>query len=81
MKGAVFQPELIELMKSILDEAAATLPKAERTSTAKAEIAAGILDCAARGERDPTALKSAALSAVTQCTHYSHDISESRRAV
>ncbi len=81
MKGAVFQPELIELMKSILDEATATLPEASRTSTVKAEIAAGILACAATGERDPIALKSAALSAVTNCTHYSHNISETRRAI
>jgi hypothetical protein len=81
MKGAVFQPELIELMKSILDEATATLPEAKRTSTVKAELASGILACAAKGERDPTVLKSAALSAVKYCTHYSHNISETRRAV
>ena len=30
--GAVFQPELIELMKAVLDDAAATLPEAKRTS-------------------------------------------------
>lgn len=81
MKGAVFQPELIELMRSILDEATATLPEAMRISTVKAELAAGILACAAEGERDPAVLKSAALSAVTSCTHYSHNISEARRAV
>ena len=81
MKGAVFQPELIELMRSILDEATAALPEGMRTSTVKAEIAAGILACAADGERNPAALKSAALSAVTYCTHYSHNISETRRAV
>jgi hypothetical protein len=79
--GAVFQPELIALMKSVLEEAVATLPEARRTSTIKAEIASGILACAARGERDPIALKSAALSAVMDCTHYSHDISPQRRAV
>jgi hypothetical protein len=81
MKGAVFQPELIELMKSVLDEATATLPEAKQTSTVKAELAAGILACAANGERDPVVLKSAALSAVASCTHYSHNISETRRAV
>jgi len=37
--GAVFQPELIELMKAVLDDAAAMLPEAKRTSTMKAEIA------------------------------------------
>jgi hypothetical protein len=79
--GAVFQPELIELMKAVLDDATATLPEAKRTSTMKVEIASHILACAAKGERDPIALKMAALLAVVECTHYSHDISPERRAV
>jgi len=79
--GAVFQPELIELMRAVLDDAAAMLPEAKRTSTMKAEIASLILACAAKGERDPIALKTAALLAVVECTHYSHDISPERRAV
>jgi hypothetical protein len=76
--GAVFQPELIELMKAVLDDAAAMLPEA---TTMKAEIASHILAYAAKGERNPTALKIAALSAVVECSHYSHDISPERRAV
>jgi hypothetical protein len=72
---------LIELMRSVLEEAAATLPEAKRTSTMKAEIASQILACAAKGERNPTALKMAALLAVVECSHYSHDISPERRAV
>jgi hypothetical protein len=79
--GAVFQPELIELMKAVLDAATAMLPEAKRTSAMKAEIASQILACAAKGERDPIALKNSALLAVVQCTHYSHDISPERRAV
>jgi hypothetical protein len=79
--GAVFQPELIELMKSVLDDVTAMLPEAKRTSAMKAEIASQILACAAKGERDPVALKVAALLAVVECTHYSHDISPERRAV
>ena len=81
--GAVFQPELIELMKAVLDDATAMLPEAKRTSTMKAEIASQILAYAAKGERDPVALKMAALLglAVVECTHYSHDISPERRAV
>jgi hypothetical protein len=63
MTGAVFQPELIKLMQSVLDDATATLA------------------CAAKGERDPIVLRSAALSAVKDRTRYSHDISEHRRAV
>ena len=79
--GAVFQPELIELMKAVLDAATAMLPEAKRTSVMKAELASQILACAAKGERDPIALKNSALLAVVQCTHYSHDISPARRAV
>jgi hypothetical protein len=79
--AGVFQPELIELMKAVLDDATAMLPEAKRTSTMKAEIASHILACAAKGERDPTALKLDALLAVVDCTHYSHDISPERRAV
>ena len=81
MTGAVFQPELIELMKVVLDDATMTLPEAKRTSAMKAEIASHILACAAKGERNPTALKVAALLAVVDSTHYSHDISPERRAV
>jgi hypothetical protein len=79
--GAVFQPELIKLMRAVLDDATAILPEAKRTSTMKAEIASNILACAAKGERDPIALRMAALSAIMECTHYSHDISPERRAV
>jgi hypothetical protein len=79
--GAVFQPELIELMKAVLDDAAATLPEAKRTSAMKAEIASQILACAAKGERDPIKLKNSALLSIVECTHYSHDISPERRAV
>jgi hypothetical protein len=81
MTGAVFQPELISLMKSVLDEATAALPEAKRTSTVKADMASVILAHAAKGERDPIALKAAALSTIVDCTHYSHDISQNRRAV
>jgi hypothetical protein len=80
-RGAVFAPELIELMKSVLDDATATLPEAKRTSAMQAEIASHILACAAKGERDPVNLKMAALLAVVECSHYSHDLSPERRAV
>ena len=79
--GAVFQPELIQLMKSVLDDAAATLPESRRTSTMMAEMASQILACAANGERNPETLKNAALLAVVECSHYSHNISPERRVV
>ena len=81
MTGAAFQPELIELMRSVLDEASALLPEAKRTSTVKADIASHILACAAKGERDPVMLRAAALSAIVECSRYSHDVSENRRAI
>ena len=80
-KGTVFRPELIELMRSVLDDATAMLPEAKRTSSMKAEIASHILASAANGERDAIALKATALSAVVECTHYSHDISPACREV
>jgi hypothetical protein len=81
--GAVFQPELklIKLMKAVLDDAAATLPESNRTSTMMAEMASQILACAAKGERDPVILKVAALLVVVECSRYSYDISPERRAV
>jgi hypothetical protein len=79
--GAVFPPDLIKLMKAVLEDATATLPEAKRTSTMKAEIASQILACAAKGQRNPVALRTAALLAVVECSHYSHDISPERRAV
>ena len=79
--GAVFQPELIKLMKAVLDEAAATLPKSKRTSTMMAEMASRILGCAAKGERDPAALKIAALLVAFECSHDPHDTLPERRAV
>jgi hypothetical protein len=79
--GSVYQPELIDLMRAVLDDVTATLPEAKRTSAMKAEIASQILASAARGERNPATLKIAALSAIVECSHYSHDISPERRAV
>jgi hypothetical protein len=77
----VFQPEEIKQMTAVLDDAMAVLPVAKRTSSMKAEIASHILTCVAKGERDKVALKKAALLAVVQCAHYSHDTSPERRAV
>jgi hypothetical protein len=80
-KGAVFQPELIQLMKAVLDDVVAALPESKRTSARMADMAAQILACAAKGERDPAILKRAALLFLVECSHYSHDISPERRAV
>jgi hypothetical protein len=59
--GTGYQPDEIKLMRSALDEAAITLPEAERTSAMKAKLASRILAAAAKGERDPNKLRIAAL--------------------
>jgi hypothetical protein len=79
--GAVFQPELIDLMRAVLDDTTAILPQAKRTSVLKAEIASRILACAADGERDEKVLRAVALSAIVEGSHYSHDIPPERRVV
>lgn len=52
---------MIVLMKLVLNDVTAMLPEAKPTSTTKVEIASYILACAARGERNPAALKAAAV--------------------
>jgi hypothetical protein len=59
--GTVFEPDLIDLMNSALDEAATILPRTKRTAAKKVKLASRILAAAAKGERDPTQLRIAAL--------------------
>jgi hypothetical protein len=76
-----FPSELIALMKSVLDDATASLSEARRTSAIQAEMACTILAAACKGERNPQVLKSLAIEGLVDCSHYSHDISPERRAV
>ena len=64
--GASYQPELIELMKTALEEATNILPLDKRTSAMKVTLASRILSAAARGVRDPTQLKIAALMEIEE---------------
>lgn len=80
-RGAVFPPDVIELMKAVLEEATAALPEARRTSAIKAEMACAILAAAGKGERDAHALRTLAIASLVDCSHYSHDISPERRVV
>jgi hypothetical protein len=64
--GASYQPELIELMKTALDEAASLLPEAKRTSAMKVKLASRILSAAAQGVRDPMQLRAAALMEIKE---------------
>jgi hypothetical protein len=70
--GAVYQPELIELMKTALDEAASALPVAEQTSAMRVKLASRILCAAAQGVRDPTLLRVAALLEIEGELHQSY---------
>ena len=64
--GSSYQPELIELMKTALDEAAGILPRVKRTRDMKATLASRILSAAARGVRDPIKLRMAALMEIEE---------------
>ena len=80
-RGAVFPPDVIQLMKAVLEGATAALPEAKRTSAIKAEMACSILAAAAKGERNPEVLRTLAITGLVDRSHYSHDISPERRAV
>jgi hypothetical protein len=62
--GASFDTETVALMRAVLREAAAKLPKHLRTSSVKIELAELILQSAARGERDPGRMGTLALIGV-----------------
>ena len=81
LQGAVFSPDLITLMRSVLEDAATPLPEAKRTSAVKAEMACAILAAAGKGERNPEALRKLAVESLVECSYYSHDISSERRAI
>jgi hypothetical protein len=79
--GAYYSPEIIQLMKAVLEDATAALPEAKRTSAIKAEMACCILAAAGKGERNPDVLRMLAVGSLVERSHYSHDISPERRAI
>ena len=79
--GAVFPPDVIALMRTVLESATAALPEAKRTSAIKAEMACSILAAAAKGERNPDVLQTLAVASLVECSHYSNDISPERRVI
>jgi hypothetical protein len=58
---AVYYPEELKLLGSILDEIVRSLPPNLRTPYNRAALAQNILACASTGERDPDELRRAAL--------------------
>ena len=60
-RGGSYDPETIEVLRSALDEAWASLSSARQSLTSKTALAERILRLAATGERDPIRLRTAAL--------------------
>jgi len=63
-QGTVFDPETIDLMRSVLDAAWASLLPEQQASMSQTILAERILRAVARGERDPTRLCALALFSV-----------------
>ena len=64
--GTTFDPETITLLKKVLAEAERTLPNQRRSSEARVKLATGILEAAAKGERDPLRLRAAGLVSIKE---------------
>jgi hypothetical protein len=60
-EGAVYDPEDLSLLGSVLDQVIQSLPHNLRTPYNRAAIARNILACACTGERDAQVLRRAAL--------------------
>lgn len=59
--GAVFSPEVIEVMRIALDDAWASLPPEQQARTSQSALAERILTSVAEGETDLGRLRVAAL--------------------
>jgi hypothetical protein len=59
--GGSFDPDTVEVLKTVLDNAWASLVPAQQARTSKSEMAVRILQAAASGERDPAKLRTTAL--------------------
>jgi hypothetical protein len=60
-EGTVFDPEMIELMRSALDDAWSSLLPEQQASVSRTLLAERILRAATQGERDPAQLRARAL--------------------
>jgi hypothetical protein len=59
--GVCFDPETIELLRKVLDEAWDVLPPGRKQTVLKTELAERIIAAAGLGERDPDRLRAIAL--------------------
>ena len=62
--GGAFDPETIDLLRSVLDEAWGSLRPEQQVQGSKSMLAAFILKLAATGERDPIRLRTCAITEV-----------------
>jgi hypothetical protein len=60
-QNAVYYPEELALLGSVLDQVVQSLPVNLQTPYNRAALAQNIMACAATGERDPDELRRAAL--------------------
>jgi hypothetical protein len=63
-QGGAFDPETIELLRNILEEACGSLRPEEQVQSSRSLIAERIRKMAATGERDPMRLRTRALTEV-----------------
>ena len=74
IEGCSYDPETIEMMQSVLDEAWGSIPLKQQARVSKTEMAARILKLAASGVRDPVRLRTYALTTViSPDTDHLHD--------
>jgi hypothetical protein len=60
-EGGSFDPETVEILKTVPEDAWASLVPAQQAQTSKSDMAVRILQAAASGERDPGKLRTTAL--------------------
>lgn len=59
--GGVFDPQTVELLRTVLDDAWSDLLPEQQATVSRNLLAERLLRLAARGERDPDALRARAL--------------------
>ena len=62
-EGVVYDPETIQVLKSVLEDAWTSLQPDQRETTSKTTLASRLLKAAADGERDPVRLRARAIIA------------------
>ena len=60
-EGGCFDPETIQLLEIILEQAWATLSPSQQRTALKSDLARRVLSAASRGERNPDRLRAVAL--------------------